>query len=58
VRERLLDAITDRLGLDRVAVRRRNLITAREMPFARPLKRSAPKSSMTPATIRYCSTRR
>jgi CO/xanthine dehydrogenase Mo-binding subunit len=38
VRERLLDAITDRLGLDRVAVRRRNLITAREMPFARPLK--------------------
>src|SRR4051812_12934017 len=37
VRERLLDAITDRLGLDRVAVRRRDLITAREMPFARPL---------------------
>jgi carbon-monoxide dehydrogenase large subunit len=38
VRERLLDAIADRLGLDRVAVRRRNLITASEMPFARPLK--------------------
>src|SRR4051812_10107444 len=37
VRERLLDAITDRLGLDRVAVRRRDLITAREMPFERPL---------------------
>jgi carbon-monoxide dehydrogenase large subunit/6-hydroxypseudooxynicotine dehydrogenase subunit gamma len=38
VRERLLDAIADRLGLDRVTVRRRNLITANEMPFSRPLK--------------------
>src|SRR6202011_5772365 len=37
VRERLLDAIADRLGLDRVTVRRRNLITAAEMPFCRPL---------------------
>jgi aerobic carbon-monoxide dehydrogenase large subunit len=37
VRERLLDAIADRLGLDRVTVRRRNLITAAEMPFSRPL---------------------
>ncbi len=37
VRERLLDAISDRLGLDRVTVRRRNLITAAEMPFRRPL---------------------
>ena len=34
VRERLLDAIADRLGLDRVTVRRRNLITAAEMPFS------------------------
>ena len=37
VRERLVDAIADRLGLDRLTVRRRNLITAAEMPFARPL---------------------
>jgi CO/xanthine dehydrogenase Mo-binding subunit len=37
VRERLLDAVADRLGLDRVAVRRRNLITAAEMPFRRSL---------------------
>jgi CO/xanthine dehydrogenase Mo-binding subunit len=37
VRERLLDAIADRLGLDRVAVRRRNLIKAAEMPYRRPL---------------------
>jgi carbon-monoxide dehydrogenase large subunit len=38
VRERLIDAIADRLGLDRVTVRRRNLITAAEMPFSRKLK--------------------
>jgi len=38
VRERLLDAVADRLALDRVTVRRRNLITAIEMPFRRPLK--------------------
>jgi carbon-monoxide dehydrogenase large subunit len=37
VRERLIDAIADRLGLDRVTVRRRNLIAAAEMPFHRPL---------------------
>src|SRR5207237_5104736 len=37
VRERLLDAIADRLGVDRITVRRRNLITAAEMPFERPL---------------------
>jgi len=37
VRERLLDAVADRLGLDRVLVRRRNLITAAEMPFTRAL---------------------
>jgi CO/xanthine dehydrogenase Mo-binding subunit len=37
VRERLLDAVADRLGLDRVTVRRRNLITASEMPYFRPL---------------------
>jgi len=37
VRERLLDAVADRLGLDRVAVRRRNLIAVAEMPFTRAL---------------------
>ena len=34
VRERLLDAIAARLGLDRVAVRRRNLIAKSAMPYA------------------------
>jgi CO/xanthine dehydrogenase Mo-binding subunit len=38
VRERLIDAVADRLSLDRVEVRRRNLITAAEMPFRRPLE--------------------
>src|SRR5271166_5374783 len=37
VRERLLDAIADRLDLDRVEVRRRNLIGKNEMPYSRPL---------------------
>ena len=37
VRERLMDAIAQRLGLDRIEVRRRNLIAKSEMPFARPL---------------------
>jgi len=37
VRERLMDAIAARLGLDRIAVRRRNLIAKEEMPYARPL---------------------
>jgi aerobic carbon-monoxide dehydrogenase large subunit len=37
VRERLFDAVADRLGLDRVEVRRHNLIAADEMPFARPM---------------------
>jgi len=38
VRERLIDAVADRLGLDRVTVRRRNLIGSAEMPFSRPLQ--------------------
>jgi carbon-monoxide dehydrogenase large subunit len=37
VRERLIDAVADRLGLDRVTVRRRNLVSAAEMPFRRKL---------------------
>ncbi|HEY1433683.1 MAG TPA: xanthine dehydrogenase family protein molybdopterin-binding subunit [Stellaceae bacterium] len=37
VRERLLDAIAARLGLDPVTVRRRNLIASNEMPYERAL---------------------
>ncbi|MBO0737307.1 MAG: xanthine dehydrogenase family protein [Alphaproteobacteria bacterium] len=37
VRERLLDLVANRLGLDRVTVRRRNLVAAAEMPFSRKL---------------------
>jgi aerobic carbon-monoxide dehydrogenase large subunit len=33
VRERVMDAIAARLGIDRVALRRRNLIPAAEMPY-------------------------
>ncbi len=37
VRERLMDAVADRLGLDRVEVRRRNLIPPEAIPFHRGL---------------------
>ena len=37
VRERLMDAIARELGLSRIEVRRRNLITPGEMPYERPL---------------------
>ena len=37
VRERLMDAIAAKLGLDPVEVRRRNLIASHEMPYERPL---------------------
>ena len=37
VRERLMDAIAAKLGFDRIEIRRRNLIGADEMPFARAL---------------------
>ncbi|MBV9523676.1 MAG: xanthine dehydrogenase family protein molybdopterin-binding subunit [Alphaproteobacteria bacterium] len=37
VRERLMDAIAARLGLDPIELRRRNLVTRDEMPFARPV---------------------
>jgi carbon-monoxide dehydrogenase large subunit/6-hydroxypseudooxynicotine dehydrogenase subunit gamma len=37
VRERLIDAIADKLGLDPIEVRRRNTITSAEMPYRRPL---------------------
>ena len=38
VRERLLDAIAAKVGIDGVEVRRRNLISAAEMPYARPIE--------------------
>jgi carbon-monoxide dehydrogenase large subunit/6-hydroxypseudooxynicotine dehydrogenase subunit gamma len=38
VRERLIDAIANRLGIDPIAVRRRNAITSAEMPYERPLE--------------------
>lgn len=37
VRERLMDAIAHRLGIDVLDVRRRNLVQPHEMPYARPL---------------------
>src|SRR5262249_56890484 len=37
VRERLMDATAARLSIDRVDVRRRNLIAKEEMPYGRPL---------------------
>jgi CO/xanthine dehydrogenase Mo-binding subunit len=37
VRERLMDAIAAKLGIDPVEVRRRNLITSAEMPYQLPL---------------------
>jgi aerobic carbon-monoxide dehydrogenase large subunit len=37
VRERLMDAIARKLGLSRIDVRRRNLISSEEMPYERPL---------------------
>jgi carbon-monoxide dehydrogenase large subunit/6-hydroxypseudooxynicotine dehydrogenase subunit gamma len=36
VRERVLDAVAARLGIDRVEVRRRNFIPRNELPFTRP----------------------
>jgi carbon-monoxide dehydrogenase large subunit len=37
VRERLLDMVAARLGLDRIELRRRNLIPSNEMPYTRAL---------------------
>ncbi len=38
VRERLVDAIAAQLHIDRIEIRRRNSITAAEMPYPRPLE--------------------
>jgi carbon-monoxide dehydrogenase large subunit len=37
VREQLLDVAADRLGVDRVELRRRNLLTPSELPYTRPM---------------------
>ena len=59
VRERLMDAVADRLGLDRLTVRRRNLIAAAEMPFLAAAQRARHRDRRTiPAITRCCSTRR
>jgi carbon-monoxide dehydrogenase large subunit len=36
--ERLLDAIAHKVGIDRIEVRRRNLIAKEEMPYVRPME--------------------
>ena len=59
VRERLLDAIAAKVGIDRVEVRRAQ--SDRRRPRCRTRgrsKRSAPTSRSIPATISDCSTRR
>jgi carbon-monoxide dehydrogenase large subunit len=38
VRERLIDAIAHKLNIDRIALRRRNAIGPKEMPYPRPLE--------------------
>ena len=38
VRERLMDAIAAKLGIDRIELRRRNLVSKSEMPYALPLE--------------------
>jgi len=38
IRERLVDAIAEKLGIDSIEVRRRNAVTVGEMPYARPLE--------------------
>jgi len=56
VRERLIDAVAARLGMDANDVRRRNAISADEMPYHRPLEALAKRSSMIPAITPGCST--
>jgi len=46
VRERLVDAIAEHLGIDRIEVRRRNAIAPSEMPYLRPLEALGEKIHM------------
>ena len=50
VRERLIDAIAAKTGIDAIEIRRRNLIGKSAMPYASASARWAPTSSTTPAT--------
>jgi hypothetical protein len=54
VRERLLDMAAERLGLDRIELRRRNLIASDEMPNKRRSARSGIRSCSIPATTPGC----
>jgi carbon-monoxide dehydrogenase large subunit/6-hydroxypseudooxynicotine dehydrogenase subunit gamma len=38
VRERVMDALADKLNLDPIELRRRNLVTTAEMPYRRPIE--------------------
>ena len=59
MRERLIDAVADRLGLDRIDVRRRNLIAAERDAVYPAAARARHRGRATiPATTRCCSTRR
>ncbi|HSR56440.1 MAG TPA: molybdopterin cofactor-binding domain-containing protein, partial [Alphaproteobacteria bacterium] len=46
VRERLVDAIAQKLGIDPIEIRRRNAITPEEMPFDLPLEALGEKISL------------
>jgi len=46
VRERVVDAIAQRLGIDRIEVRRRNAVGPHEMPYERPLEALGEKIHM------------
>jgi len=53
-REHLLDVAADRLGLDRIELRKRNLLTAAELPHQRPIT----TLRWIPVTTRPCWRRR
>lgn len=46
VRERLVDAVAEKLGIDAIEIRRRNAITPAEMPYHLPLEALGEKISM------------
>ena len=52
VRERLMDAIAAKTGIDAIDIRRRNLIDKSAMPYELASTRSAPTSSTTSAITR------
>ena len=57
VRERLLDMAAERLGLDRIELRRRNLIASNEMPYQAGAQHVwASGRARIPATMPGCST--